>query len=72
MNKNVAALLRIDHAQLTDFGPIVSRHVQQSAIADLTAHLRIEGRPIENDIQLHPIFCPARPDFNDCLASRKS
>ena len=50
MNKNVAALLGIDDTQLTNFGPIMSRNVEQSPIADLTAHLCVEWRPINNDI----------------------
>ena len=50
MNKNIAALLRVDHAQLTNFGPIMPRNVQQSPIPDLTAHLGIQRRAIDNDI----------------------
>ena len=56
MNKNVAALLRIDHAQLTDFCPIVSRNVKQSSIADLTAHLGVERRPIQNNVHFVRLF----------------
>src|SRR5436190_7672389 len=52
MNEYVAALLRVDDAQLTHFRPIVPRHVKQSAIANLPAHLRVERRAIENDIHL--------------------
>jgi hypothetical protein len=37
MDKNIAALLGVDHAQLTDLGPIVPRNVKQSSISDLTA-----------------------------------
>ena len=50
MNKNIAALLRVDHAQLTNFGPIMPRNVQQSPIPDLTAHLGVQRRAIDNDI----------------------
>ena len=56
MNKNVAALLGIDHAQLTDLSPIVSWNVKQSSVADLTAHLRVERRPIENDVHFVRFF----------------
>ncbi len=70
MNKNVAALLRIDHAQLTDLGPIVSRHVKQSSVADLPAHLRVEGRPIQNDINL-VLFFAWQNGLDNCLGLEK-
>jgi hypothetical protein len=50
MNKNIAALLRVDHAKLTNFGAIMSGHMQHSAIADLPAHLGVKRCLIENDI----------------------
>ena len=56
MNKNVAALLRIDHAQLTDLRPIVPRNVKQPSVADLPAHLRVERRLIENDVYFFRFF----------------
>ena len=56
MNKNVAALLRVDHAQLTDFRPIVPRNVKQSSVSDLPAHLGIERRAIENDVYFVRFF----------------
>ena len=43
MNENVAAFLRIDHAQLTDFGAIVPGHVEQPVIAYLSAHLGVKA-----------------------------
>ena len=70
MNKNVAALLGIGHAQLTDLRPIVSRNVKQSSIADLPAHLRVERRPIENDINL-VLFFARQNGFDDCLGLEK-
>src|SRR5438105_5426622 len=51
MNKNVAALLGIGHAQPTNFGPIVSRNVKQSSVADLAAHLRVKSCLIQNNIE---------------------
>jgi hypothetical protein len=56
VNKNIAALLRVDHTQLTNFRPIVSGNVKQSSVANLAAHLRVERRPIENDIHLVLFF----------------
>ncbi len=70
MNKNVAALLGIGHAQLTNFGPIVSRNVKQSSVADLPAHLRVERRPIQNDINLVLLFA-WQNGFDDCLGLEK-
>ena len=70
MNKNVAALLRIGHAQLTDLCPIVSRNVKQSSIANLTAHLCVERRPIENDIHLVRFFA-RQNGLDDCFGLEK-
>src|SRR6266850_2333826 len=64
MNKNVAALLRVDHAQLTNFRPIVPGNMQQSSITDLPAHLRVEGRPIENDVHFAGLFAGQDPVDN--------
>src|SRR5262249_41745004 len=50
VNKNVAAFLRIDDAQLTNLCPVMPRNVKQSSITDLPTHLRIERRAIDNDI----------------------
>src|SRR5262245_45327873 len=63
MNKNVAALLGVGHPQPTDLGPIVSRHVKHSSITDLSAHLGIERRAIENNVHLTRLF--ARQDSVD-------
>ena len=71
MNKNVAALLRVDHAQLTDFCPIVPRNVKQSSVADLPAHLGVERRAIENDIYFVR-FLPGRTVSTTASVSRKS
>ena len=70
MNKNVAALLRIGHAQLTDLRPIVSRNVKQSSIADLSAHLGVERRAIENDIYFVRFFA-RQNGFDDCFRLEK-
>src|SRR4029077_805402 len=64
MNKNVAALLRIDHAQLTDLCPIMPRDVKQSSVADLPAHLRIERRPIEDNVHFAWLFARQNPVDN--------
>src|SRR6266487_4126450 len=52
MDKNIATFLRVDHAKLTNFRAVMSRHMQQSAVADLSAHFSIKRRLIENDIYL--------------------
>src|SRR5439155_6098038 len=56
MNEDIAALLGIDHSQLTDLRPIVSRNMQQSSIGDLPTHLCVERRLIENDIHFAGLF----------------
>ena len=48
--------LRINHAQLADFRPIMPRNVKQSSIADLTAHLRVKRRAIENNVYFAGLF----------------
>src|SRR5882724_7746011 len=70
MNKNVAALLSIDDAQLTNFGPIMAWDVHQSPVADLPAHLCVKGRSIENDINLI-LFFTWQNGLNDCLRLEK-
>jgi hypothetical protein len=70
MNKHAAAPLRIDHAQLTNFGPIMPRNVQQPPVTDLAAHLRVERCAIDNDIEFVGFF--TREDgFNDCFRFEK-
>ena len=64
MKKNIAPLLRVDHAQLANFGPIMPRNMQQSLIPDLTAHLCVEGRPVQKDIEFIP-FLTRQNGFND-------
>ena len=70
MNKNVAALLRVDHAQLTNFGPIVPRNVKQSSISDLPAHLGIERSAIDNDIYFVRFFA-RQNGFDNCFRLEK-
>ena len=70
MNKNVAALLDVDHAQLTDFRPVVSRNVKQSSVADLTAHLGVERGAIDNNIYFVRLF-PRENRFNDCFGLKE-
>src|SRR5436190_20392223 len=70
MNKHIASLLCIDYTQLTNFGPIVSRNVQQSSISNLTAHLGVERRPINDDIEFVRLL--ARENrFNDYFCLQK-
>src|SRR5438552_2578726 len=45
----------------------MSRHVEQSSVTDLSAHLRVERRPIEDHIKL--IFF-ASNGFFDCFLFR--
>ena len=70
MNENVASFLRIDHPQFADFGSIVSRHVQQSTIANLPAHLRVKRRLIDNHIQLVR-FISRQNRIDHCLRFKK-
>src|SRR5690348_4240968 len=49
MNKYIAALLRAEHAKLTNFSAVVTWNMQQSVVSDLSAHFGIKGRLIEND-----------------------
>src|SRR5206468_6478169 len=71
MNKNIAAFLRVDHTQLTDFCPIMPRNVQQSAITNLPTHLGIEWRSIDNDITCAGFF-PGKAVFTTVFVLRKS
>src|SRR6266481_1983606 len=50
MNKNIAALLCVDHAKLTNFGAIMPRDMQQTFIANLAAHFGVTRRAIENQV----------------------
>ena len=70
MNKNVAALLSIGHAQLTNLRPIMPRNVKQSSVADLSAHLCVERRAIQNDINLI-LFFAWQNGLDDCLGLEK-
>src|SRR5207248_10419962 len=70
MNKNVATLLCVDHAELADFGAIMARHMQQSAIADLSAHFCVTRCLIENDIQLFH-FAAGQNSFDNCFGLEK-
>lgn len=56
MNENVSALLRICNAELANLRAVVSWNVKQSMIANLSAHLRIQRRPIENYIDFVRFF----------------
>src|SRR5437667_6224645 len=64
MNKNVAALLSVGHAQPTNLRPIVSRNVKQSSVADLPAHLGVERGPIENNVHFAGLFAGQDPVDN--------
>src|SRR5438876_11262985 len=70
MNENVTAFLRINHAQLTDFGAIMSGNVEQSAIPHLSSHFSVTRRLIEDDIDLiRPIS--RQQGFHDRLGFQK-
>src|SRR5438067_5617798 len=56
MNKYIAPFLRVDHAQLTQFSPVMPRHMNQTPIAHLAAHLGIQSRAINNNIQYVRFF----------------
>ena len=57
-------------AKLTHFRPIMPWDVQQSMVADLTAHLGIKRCSIKNDIEFVGFF--ARENrFNDCFGLEK-
>jgi hypothetical protein len=62
MNKNVATLLCINHTQLADFRAVVPRYMKQSAIPDLSAHLSVKRRSIEDDVKFFR-SCP----WQNCL-----
>ena len=44
----------------------MSRHVEQSSVTDLSAHLRVERRPIEDHIKLI-LFFTWQNGLDDCL-----
>ena len=48
----------------------MSRNVEKSAIAHLPAHFRIEGRPIENDVELIWFFA-RQNGFNNRFRLKK-
>ena len=50
MNENVVLCLCVEHAEVTCFGAIMPRNVQQPMIADLSSHFGVTGSLIENDI----------------------
>src|SRR5437660_10409580 len=52
MDVSFAALLSVGDTQLTDFGPIMSGNVEQSAIPHLSSHFSVTRRLIEDDIDL--------------------
>jgi hypothetical protein len=56
MNNDVAVLLCVDHPKFPNFCSIMSRHVQQATIADLSAHLCVKRRLIENDSEFSPCW----------------
>ena len=56
MNENVAALLCIYHAQLADLRSVMPRHMKQSTISDLSAHLGVKRGSIENNIEFLRLF----------------
>ena len=66
MNENVSTLLSIRNAQLANFRSIMSRHMKQSPIADLPAHLGIKWRTVENDVDFVRIFS-RKNGFDNCL-----
>src|SRR3954470_22818408 len=70
MDKNIASLLSVNYSQLSHFGPVVSRNVKQSSVADLPSHLGVERRTIDNDIQFAR-FCSRENGFNDCFCLKK-
>ena len=53
MDEDVAALLCVGYAKPSNFGAIMTGNVEQSLIADLSAHLGVARRAIENYVK----FC---------------
>src|SRR5262245_15712807 len=70
MNKNVAALLCVNDTQLADFRAVMPRHMKQSAVPDLSAHLGVKWCPIENNVQLIRLFA-GQNRFNDRLGLKE-
>ena len=66
MNKYIAPFLCVDHAQLTQFSPVMPRHMNQTPIAHLAAHLGIQRRAINNNIQFVRFFAWEN-GLNDCF-----
>ena len=52
MNEDIAALLRVDHAKLTNFRAVMSGNMEQSTVPDLATHFGVKRRLIENDVYL--------------------
>src|SRR5438132_13598678 len=52
MNKNITSLLCVRDTKLANLSPVVSGNMKQATIADLSAHLGIARRSIENDVDL--------------------
>src|SRR5438093_91597 len=50
MNKSIAALLCVDHSKLTNFRAVMSRHVPQPVVANLSTHLAVKRRLSEYDV----------------------
>ena len=70
MDENVAALLRVEHGEPTDLGAIMAGHVQQSVVADLSAHLGVARGAVEHDVQLALVFA-RRDGFDDRFGFEK-
>src|SRR5262249_7439268 len=52
MNNDVAPFLRVQHAQLTNFRSIMPGNMEQATVTDLSAHLRVKRRLIQDDVEL--------------------
>src|SRR4030095_15037461 len=70
MNNDIAVFLRVVHAQLPNFSPIVSRNVDYSTVPDLTAHLRVTWRLIQNDTDFVR-FVAGQNGFNNRFSLQK-
>ena len=51
VNENVALLLRVRDLQAASFRPVRARHMNETGIADLTAHLGVTGGAIHDQIK---------------------
>ena len=70
MNEDIATLLGVGNPKLADLCPIMPRHMKQSVVADLSTHLGIARRAIEDDVDLFRIFS-RQNGFNDRLRFEK-